>query len=279
MNRLWKCVVILAVGLGGCGDPPTGEVVRTFTWGPGQEVALSAGEIVEEQGRDVLRVDGVEEVPHAVSVLAIDNPNISRVEYALVGEYRYEGEPTGYLEMWSGFANDQRYFSTIALTGSGWQQYELPFLSQPGQFPERVELAVVVPAGASIYLGPLALEQGLTSSGQAWFGGAVGGWLGAVGGTVVGLFGALIGILVSRGRGRRVMVGLVIGQVLAGTVFLVAGTIALARAQPFGVVYPLLLMGLLCTGAGLAEYFVLRRRFEAIELRKMQAMDAGMGDV
>ena len=273
MNRSICCAAIFAVLLGGCGDQGAMEVIRTISWSPGQEIALTAGEIVEEQGTHLLRVDGVEGVSHAVSVLTIDDPNISEVEYALVGEYRYVGEQTGYLEMWSVFANDQRYFSRIALTGSGWQQFELPFLTQPGQYPEHVELAVVVPDGASIDLGSLTLEQGLTSSSQAWFSGSTGGWMGAAGGTLIGLIGALMGVMVSRGRGRRVVVALVGVQVLVGMIFLVAGTMALSQAQPFGVAYPLLHLGLLCESAGLIEYFVMRRRFEAIELRQMHAMD------
>jgi len=89
----------------------------------------------------------------------------------------------------------------------------------------------------------------------------------------VGILGALIGTLCSLGRGRRfVLTGLVaIG--ISGLLLLAVGGAALALGQPYEVWYPLVLMGLLDPVLAFSLLPGARRRFEAVELRRMQALD------
>jgi hypothetical protein len=55
---------------------------------------------------------------------------------------------------------------------------------------------------------------------------------------------------------------------------LVAGLVAVSLSQPYAVYYPLLLCGAIFVLVLGLNYRTVRRRFEEIELRKMESMDA-----
>jgi len=82
-----------------------------------------------------------------------------------------------------------------------------------------------------------------------------------------------MGVLAGRGRGRAIALGLAKGMLVCGVVSLVLGVVALVRAQPYEVFYPLLLGGVL--GVVLPPFLIrtLRRRYEELELRKITAQD------
>ncbi len=78
----------------------------------------------------------------------------------------------------------------------------------------------------------------------------------------------------ARGRSRDAVLGAMWAGLGAGIVTFAVGLYAVVDGQGYGVYYPLLLLGgllaLLC-GSG---YPVIRRRYEAVELRRMHALDA-----
>jgi hypothetical protein len=54
----------------------------------------------------------------------------------------------------------------------------------------------------------------------------------------------------------------------------VLGVVALLLAQPYAVYYPLLLSGMIGTVLGFTLPRTLNKRYEELELRRMQAFDA-----
>jgi hypothetical protein len=163
-----------------------------------------------------------------VRVLEIDKPGITQSSWAIEGKVRYANVvDNGYIEMWSHFPDGTAYFSrTLDTSGpmgvlhgkSEWRAFKLPFFSEAGKSPSKLEVNVVLPSGGTVWLGPAKLKEVIAqppSAGQAikkatggvvmaaWWNGVQGGRIGAVLGTVLGLYGALIGMIGSRGRGRR----------------------------------------------------------------------------
>ena len=108
-----------------------------------------------------------------------------------------------------------------------------------------------------------------------WWTDQAGGWIGGIGGSLCGLLGGLIGTLAGMGKARRFVLALTTALVVLGAVALVVGVIAWLLGQPYGVYYPLLLGGIILTAVCGGNLPGLRRRYEQIELRKMEAMDAG----
>lgn len=100
--------------------------------------------------------------------------------------------------------------------------------------------------------------------------GLVGGW----GGAIFGCLGGLIGTLNSLGKGRAFIIAVMKVQVALGAACAVAGIVAVAQHQPYGVYYPLLLLGILLTTINASLLPTVRKRFQELELRRMQSLDA-----
>lgn len=102
-----------------------------------------------------------------------------------------------------------------------------------------------------------------------------GTYLGAFGGAGIGLLGAIVGpmcgYLVPRNRGRVVVLGSLGFLAMLGVTLLVLAIIALVRDQPYHVWFPLTLMGFVGTTVGMPLFVAMRRRYSAMEQRKMDA--------
>jgi hypothetical protein len=225
--------------------------------------------------------------PGTRAVAVIEAPTVSGDRYAIRGTVSYvdvDGE--GYLEMWSVFPDGSRYFSrTLDERGpmaklrasSEPRPFVLPFfLTADAPKPVRLELNVVLPAGGTVTLGELALVAGAAATQMpgAWWSPETGGLIGAAAGSAVGVFGALMGTLCSLGRGRRFVIAGLLALGTSGLVLLAAGVAALALGQPYEVWYPLVLLGVLDPALGFGLLGTARKRYEAHELRRMQALDA-----
>jgi hypothetical protein len=225
----------------------------------------------------------------AFTLLTLDRPPITKVRYAVVGDVRYEGlEGTGFLEMWSTFPGKGSFFTrTLAVSGpmqslsgsSPWRPFVLPFDSTGAGAPEKLVVNVALPGRGTVWVGPLRLVQyadneAQTGAGGAWWGPRAAGRLGGIVGSLFGGAGAVIGLLAGRGKARAIVLGLLKGMLALGAAALVLGVVAMARAQPYDVTYPLLLVGVLGVALPWWQIPVLRRRYEALELRKMTARDA-----
>jgi hypothetical protein len=225
--------------------------------------------------------------PGTRSVAVIEPPPVTGDRYAIQGTVSYEGvEGDGYLEMWSVFADASRYFSRTLdergpmgkLSGTSESRpFVLPFfLTGDAPSPVRLELNVVLPAGGTVTLGELMFVSGASATRVpgAWWSPETGGLIGAAAGSAVGVLGALIGTLCSLGRARRFAIAGLLSLGTGGLVLLAAGVVALALGQPYEVWYPLVLLGVLGPALGFGLLGTARRRYEAHELRRMQALDA-----
>jgi len=266
--------------------------LREISWARLKEAGgLGAGEIVPAGGEapfERLAVEGTGEAStHTVATLT--KPPITTSTYAIAGQVRCEGvEGQGYLEVWSHFPDGGRHFSrTMAARGpmgclkgsAPWRRFVLPFHAKGGgPAPEKLVLNVVLPGRGRVELGQVALveyapgEDPLAQPGQ-WWGERTGGLIGGLLGASLGLLGAAVGLLAGRGLARGFVLGAMRAGVVVGLVALAVGIVAVVQSQPYAVYYPLLLVGLLCLVLPLGLLRTIRRRYEQLEFRKMEAQD------
>jgi hypothetical protein len=211
--------------------------------------------------------------------------------YVVRGQVQYRDvEGTAYLEMWNVMPDGKRYFSrTLEERGtmrpiqgsSDWRYLDLPFYLMDYR-PESVtlEINVVMPGKGTIELTDLSVRDMLIflPGGGEWFDVRTSGIIGATLGTLGGCFGALIGILcgflVPRGKGRRLVLGMIVFIFIMGVIHLVIGISALCHWQPYHVWYPFVLTGGLLVVIPPIAFSAIRKQYEQAELRKLQALDA-----
>ena len=93
-------------------------------------------------------------------------------------------------------------------------------------------------------------------------------------GSALGILGALIGWLGSSGRAKGFVLRTLRGLGWLGVGSLGAGGLALVVGQSYAVYYPLLLIGVISAALGFSLSRSMYRRYEELELRRMQALDA-----
>jgi hypothetical protein len=249
----------------------------------------AAAEVLREFAGPEAAVEGRPGAKTTAEVLVIEHPPVTRAMYAVRGTVLWEGvEGKAFIEMWSHFAGGGRYFSrTLApsgpmgsLTGSGGPRaFVVPFSSgAEAKRPEKLVVNVVLPGRGTVRLSDLQLVQyepgeDPAAVGGAWWSEQHGGLIGGIFGGLIGCMGAVIGVLAGRGQGRRFVLAALKVMITVGAAAVVAGVVAVASSQPYGVYYPLFLLGglLVILPAGLLR--VVRRRYEQLELRRMQAAD------
>ena len=292
----WRAVVLSVLIFGASAHAE--EVLREISWEKLKtEGKLKAGEVLGSggpEGGECLKVVNENPQGKTVEVLVIEQPGITGASYSISGKVRYEGvesrgqgiQGKGYLEMWSYFPDGGFFFSrTLGETGpmqylegsSDWRAFVLPFFKGPvkGQ-PERLVMNVVLPGRGTVYVSGLRLVQygEATRAPGAWWSeraGAIGLGIAGIGFAILG---ALVAALTRAGKGRRVVMGILAVMMTVGVASLVGGFAALACSQPYDVCYGLFLLGVVGTVVPLLTLTSIRRRYEAIELRRMSAEDA-----
>jgi hypothetical protein len=262
----------------------------TIDWA---RTAVTGAAAVPGQGPDgatALQIRG-RPVGTLLHLVTINRPPLSAPRYVVTGEVRYEGvEGQAYFEMWSAFPDGERYFSRTLDAGgmlaslhgdSKWRRFALPFVynaaTGSAPIPSRLEINFVLPGRGTVWIGPMHLQRfGLATVTDrgAWWSERWGSLAGTLG-SVLGIIGGVIGVLAGRGKARRLVFSLVIGMIVVGVGLAALGAAATFKAQPRQVWYPLLLMGGLSALVGIVVLPVVRRRYAADELRRMDAMDAG----
>ena len=241
-------------------------------------------------GGQMLKVHVAAKQPYIIPLITIEDPRITAATYAIEGRVRHEDvEGKGYLEMWNHFPKGARYFTRAlaprgplkALKGaSPWRRFVLPFhIKGNDARPEKLVLNLVLPAGGTVYLSSMQLIEypegtdPMAARGQ-WWSDRVGGIIGAFIGVIGGCLGALVGGLSARGKGMRFVMPAMTASAAVGVVLLALGLVALLSEQPYGVWYPPLLGGVILTIVMGSLRPVIRKRYQALELRRMDAMDA-----
>lgn len=103
------------------------------------------------------------------------------------------------------------------------------------------------------------------------------GLVGAILGAMIGLFGAIIGTLtgvcVSRGKARKLTLGITALALVLSFISLIVGIIAILSGQPYRVwecFGDIGIFGIVLFGSG---FWVIRKKFTDIELRKFLSED------
>jgi hypothetical protein len=235
-----------------------------------------------------LRVVHKGAAPTAFPLAAIDQPGISTMRYAIRGRVRYEAVAAGgYLEMWNHLPEGAFFTRTMDLTGpmgridgtSPWRDFVLPFDRTGASAPRKLVVNLVLAGPGTVDIGPLVLvqfaaDENPTGQANAWWSDRRAGLLGGLAGSALGILGAAIGWLGSIGRGRSFVFGTLKALAWLGITALALGVAALASGQPYAVYYPLLLLGGIGAALGFTLPRSLSKRYEELELRRMQALDA-----
>lgn len=224
-------------------------------------------------------------------ILKILAPPIQQKQWRLKGEVRYaDVEGNAYLEMYSYFPEGSYFSRTLApmgplswITGSSeWREFILPFDASQSQdpTPEKLEFNLVMPGKGWVELRSVALYDGLDPAfgGKplgAWWRDGDGGYMGAFFGLTYGTLGTVIGSLSSKGKRRRTVFMLIHGSFAISAILLGVGVYAVMVKQPYAVFYPLLVTGGIGLGCFACIYPGIQNRYQQIELRQMQAQDAG----
>jgi len=120
------------------------------------------------------------------------------------------------------------------------------------------------------------LIQSGTESVTPWFDPQTfGTYFGAFGGAIVGVLGGFFGAVGSwaaqRNKWRAPMLGSMTICGFLGVVSLITGLVALATGQPYGIWYPLALIGLVSSVCFIALQPILRKRYAEADSRRMEA--------
>ncbi len=295
-KRISAILAILACLASSAAGAERGAAWRTVRrFHPPEIPAEMLPEGVRAEGAS-LRVDADGLTGGEATLLELSDPPQTGVRYRIVGRIRCtDVRPAGYLELLSRFGDEQYFTRTLAESGPmrkllgdrEWSRFALPF-DPRGRAPDALHLRIVLPGRGEVALDSLEIqtlrlaaavqtpgESPLGGGGEAWWTDRVGGYIGGVGGVVIGLFSALFALLVVRGRARKQVVSAMGLLSLAGLASLGAGVAAVLRDQPYGVWYPLVLLGALGVALFGGGAFLAIRRYRQAELRRVQAMDVG----
>jgi hypothetical protein len=222
-----------------------------------------------------------------VTILIANDPQVPSHHYKLRGKIKYENvekigaDRCGYVEMWNHFPGGGMYFSrTLATAGplarlegtSDWRIIELPFQSEPGKLPDKLVVNVVLPGKGTVTLGSLTLMN--CSIAGEWWSQRTSGLVGGIGGSVIGLIGGLVGLLAGLGTARQLVMRICAAIIVLGCGSLVVAVVALCLGQPWYVYYPFLLGGFISVVVFGFNVPTIRKRYDALEMRRMAAMDA-----
>lgn len=262
---------------------------RVLTWPALTEQKLiRSGDVVPGRGQEwqCLRIQNESSGTKTFPILVLKGLSATASQYAIQGQVRYEGVTgVSYLEMWTVLEDGGRYFTRTlgtsgplgAITGtSTWRPFALPFdLNKARPSQVSLEVNLVLRGPGVVEIGPLQLVN-LSPDGRsrAWWSSQTAGWLGGGLGALIGLAMALAGVLAGRDAARPVVMGILAGVFAVGLAGLSVGVVAAFSSQPYAVCYPLLLLGSIATVLAVVLRLKLSRHWRAVELRKMQAMDA-----
>jgi hypothetical protein len=269
------------------------EIVRRIDW---QELAaanaLKSGTVVavdEGAGGRGLRLVQEGAGPVTLPLLTIERPGIRSERYALRGRVKYDRvAPGAYLEMWSYLPEGAFFSRTLAQSGpmqslegsSGWRPFVIPFFNRAGgSSPQKLAFNLVLKGAGRVEIGPVELvqfapDENPLGRSSAWWSGREAGILAAIAGSALGILGALVGWLGSAGRAKGFVLNTLKAIAWAGLAVCLLGAGAFLGGQPYEVYYSLVLLGGISATLGFFLPRSLSKRYQDLELRRMQALDA-----
>jgi len=103
------------------------------------------------------------------------------------------------------------------------------------------------------------------------FGVVYGGFGGSALGALGGILGVATGYLAPRGKGRNLILGAFTIFLIIGVLNLLIGFYALISGQPYGIWYPLVLIGVILTAVMGGLLPVVKKRYTESESRRLNA--------
>lgn len=269
------------------------ELIRTVSLSDSVEnVAVRGGDVTEGDALTVTADPGKQ----FQTLIELSDPGIGMPVYAVKGMVRYENvEGDGFLQLDNHFGSMGTFFTkSLAQRGplgkisgsSDWRPFVLPFYANSGDqadgtapLPEKLSLSLFLPASGTVSISSVKVyqyadgEDPLQSAGQ-WISDRNATLFGAIGGSLLGVWGAFVGLIASRGKARVFVLGSATLLLFVGAACLLVGVAALASAQPYAVYSPFLLIGVLLVALMAVFRRTLSMRYEHLELKRMQSMDA-----
>ena len=292
MNRPGSALLVVASCVLLASTAWSEEIVRRIEWQAlAAANALKSGTVVAaEEGSGGRSLRLVHQAgPVTLPLLTVEQPGIRTERYALRGRVKYERVAAGgYLEMWSHLPEGSFFTRSLGESGpmrhlqgsSGWRPFVLPFFNRPGgASPRKLTFNLVLAGAGSVEIGPVELvqfapEENPLGGSSAWWSDRDAGILGGVAGSALGILGAVIGWLGSAGRAKGFVLSTLKAVRWAGIGVLVLGVVAFLTGQPYEVYYSLVLLGGISATLGFVLPRALSKRYEDLELRRMQALDA-----
>ena len=291
MSLLWWLVPFAAGG--------AQNLVQDYDWQQlAQRRELLSGEVVLMDGTRVLKVENTKDTALTFPLLTITNPPISKEVFALFGRMKYEniagdGGPWQ-VQLLVDFPpvptqpQGTQFGRNFEFSGaSDWTDMILSFhraaawaWSNP---PARLEISIALPGHGTVYLQHLQLIEydrndspvfAAASPSHNWWSGRVAGLIGGIGGSVIGCLGALIGCLAGTGKARRFVLSLTKILIGLGILLTLTGVVAVVLRQPYEVWYPLLLAGVVLASVLGINLRSIKKRYDDLEIRRMNAIDA-----
>lgn len=271
------------------------DALHTVAWDDNSMNHPLPGQVLPSDNKSfakMVKVANLKDEAAEIELFTLTSPGVRKATYSVSGMMRCEEvQGEGFVTMWSFFPDGGYCFSRTSATRGpmkslmgtqGWRPFVVPFyLEASPQRPDKIKVTVNFSGRGTVYLGPITLTQydanenplALSVPG-AWWSERTGGWIGGITGGIAGLLGGLIGLLVTLGKGRRFVFALMWFCIVAGVALAVFGLAALCMRQPFAVWYGPLLAGVIMTAVVSSNIRTVRKRYEAIELRRMTALDA-----
>jgi hypothetical protein len=251
---------------------------------------------LEPDGSKGIKVTNPQDTSLQACIFTLEKPGVTAMVYAVKGQVKYRAvRGDGYLELWNHFAGvggqpPSAYFSrTLGNTGemakitgqSEWRDFTLPFdRSGASQPPEKLVMNLRLPGAGEVFLRNLRLVE-FNPDARAggplthpWWSDRAAGWVGGLGGAFLGCLASLLAVLAGKGKARNFVTRTSQFLIVLGVSCLVAGAFALIFRQPYGVTFPLLLIGSLLLGIIPFRLKQFQAHYEALELRRMKSLDA-----
>lgn len=263
----------------------TGWVIGVAMLALGQgDWELRQASVIESEPEGVYRVESSLEVGAVVPAMVLRGPGIETSWFALRGElWREIGQPADQLEMWVVMPDGSRYFSRIQVGGmreQQWHDFVVPFqLEGSEEKPAALALNAVMVGAGSWKLRDLdvvsfssreALMDAMPSAQTLGMRMGMGMW-GGIMGALLGVLGAIVGVFTSRGRGKALVLALLMLMMVVGLCSLVMGVVFLMGGKGYAVYYPLLILGVIALLLPLSLFRTVRLRFRELEMRRMRS--------
>ena len=208
--------------------------------------------------KGVVKIENDQSIPKTTTIATLEFRPTSSI-FCLTGSTpTRDFEGTAEIEMWVAMPDGNRYFSKQTLDKNS-PHFMLSFNLMDAR-PESVtlEINIVMSGKGVVEISNLWAANVRVVSKWCWFY-IFGGVLGSFWGLYCALMGCVAGVFMPRGKGRKLLSGMLIFATIMGVFQLLAGLAALYNGWPFSYSYPLILVGGILILICLIVYWMLKK--------------------